>query len=133
MLSSQTPLLLERIRVGRLEDFGLQQPRKRVKVVETTSMTGNGCVALLLDSVRKRLFLEDTRLALHKGVAPFQTSVMVTPEQPSPDLLDLREMVTLLAQEKGITVHNEADTFAAADALGIPHTVCYAFYDLKLS
>ena len=65
------------------------------------------------------------RLALHKGVAPFQTSVMaVTPDPPSPDLLDLREMVTLLAREKGITVCNEeADSFAAADALGIPHVV----------
>ena len=120
----QKPLLLERVQVGRLEDLGLQQPRKKVKVVETTSMVGSGCAALLLDSVRKRLFLEDNRLALHKAVAPFQTSVMVvTAEQPSPELLDLREMVTLLAQEKGITVYNEADSFAAADALGIPYTV----------
>ena len=35
----------------------------------------------------------------------------------------MREMVTLLAEEKGIAVRNEADTFAAADALGIPHVV----------
>ena len=46
-----------------------------------------------------------------------------SPEHPSPDLLDLAEMVTLLAQEKGIAVRNEADNFAAADALGIPHVV----------
>ena len=72
----QKPHLLERIQVGRLEDLGLEQPRKNVKVVETTSMVGSGCAALLLDSVRKRLFSEDTRLALHKGVAPFQTSVI---------------------------------------------------------
>lgn len=74
--SMQKPHLLERIQVGRLEDLGLEQPRKNVKVVETTSMVGSGCAALLLDSVRKRLFSEDTRLALHKGVAPFQTSVI---------------------------------------------------------
>ena len=74
--SIQKPHLLERIQVGRLEDLGLEQPRKNVKVVETTSMVGSGCAALLLDSVRKRLFSEDTRLALHKGVAPFQTSVI---------------------------------------------------------
>ena len=49
--------------------------------------------------------------------------MIATPEHPSPDLLDLREMVTLLAEEKGVAVHNEADTFAAADALGIPYTV----------
>ena len=44
-------------------------------------------------------------------------------ERPSQDLLDLKELVTLLAQEKGIAVYNEADSFGAADALGIPHVV----------
>jgi hypothetical protein len=118
------PFLMERMRVAKPAEFGLELKAAKMKVVETTSLMGSGGLALLLDSVRKRQFLETTRLALHKHIVPFQTSIITNcKDPPSRDLLDLKEMLTLLAEEKGIVVYNAADTFDAADALGIPYAV----------
>ena len=44
------------------------------KVVETSCYISNGCVALMLDSVRKRLFLESTRIALDRNLAPYKVA-----------------------------------------------------------
>jgi len=44
------------------------------KIVEANCLISEGCIALLLDSVRKRLFLKSTRLALHRDLTPYKVS-----------------------------------------------------------
>lgn len=100
-----------------LEHMDLVEPDKLSLSTDLDMAT----LTLLLDSVRTRQFIPSTRIALHTQLAPFQTTFVA--KNPSPDLLDLQELLTLLAQEKGIRVFNEASNDHLADLFGIPYQV----------
>ena len=65
-----------------------------------------------------------SREALHSDLVPYQTAFLVAARDASTDLLELRELLVLLAEEKGIVVDKSAgearDAYERADSLGIP-------------
>ncbi|XP_059093498.1 uncharacterized protein LOC131888614 [Tigriopus californicus] len=102
------------------------EPLERMDLIEPDKLALStnldmATLTLLLDSVRTRQFIPSTRIALHTQLAPFQTAFVV--QNPSADLVDLQELLTILAQEKGIRVFNEASNDHLADLFGIPYQV----------
>ncbi len=127
-------LLLERTRVSEdpEREIGLDlSSSRKLRVAETTTYPGRATLALMLDSVRKRLHLDSSRLALHKHVAPFQTAVVIEGEETE-ELHLMRDLILLLAEEKGIAVSREVISFESADALGIPYAVVVGDQSLEL-
>ena len=121
------------------------------KVVETSCYISNGCVALILDSVRKRLFLDSTRIALDRTLAPFKVSAYCaeTDGKSSSDherneMKLLKSYLRQLLERENIAMYDyfnekeknkEISQFSsleeAGDAHGVPHQIIITPNSLK--
>ena len=121
------------------------------KIIETSCYLSSGCVALMLDSVRKRLFLDSTRIALDQTLAPFKVSTYCAEPsgQCSSDherhemkllksylrqLLEKENIILydyFLEQEDGNTYSKFSSLEEAGDAHGVPHQIIITPESLK--
>ena len=118
------------------------------KIVETCSYMSNGCIALLLDSVRKRLFLDSTRLALDRNIVPYKVAICCAESLSTED--EKLEMNMLKCYIQKLLDKNEVNVFdygklknkldnstnffndyEAADAYGVPHLIVITSDSLK--
>lgn len=118
------------------------------KVVETCCYIPNGCTTLLLDSVRKRLFLDSTRLALDHNIAPYKVAICCAESLSTED--EILEMNMLKYYLQQVLDKNEVNVFdytklrnniddptdffndyEAADAYGVPHLIVITSESLK--
>jgi len=97
----------------------------RVVVTQTKSMSS--ALALMLESVRTRLFGgggQSRRLALHNDIVPHQVALTVLGQDP--DLPDFRTYLTGMLEAKGIKVWDcsgQDFAYEACDELGVPFLV----------
>ena len=118
------------------------------KIVETCSYMSNGCIALLLDSVRKRLFLDSTRLALDRNIVPYKVTICCAESLSTEDeklemnmlkcylqkLLDKNEVKVFdygNVKNKLDDPTNFFNDYEAADAYGVPHLIVITSDSLK--
>lgn len=106
-----------------LESSAVIGVERGMRIIESKCYIDRGCVALLLDAVRKRLFLESTRLAIHSGLAPIQTNIVIAEENVSKDLSDLKRYLILLLRGKNILVDDKVNNYAHADLIGVPFVI----------
>ena len=121
------------------------------KVVEMSCHISNGCVALMLDSVRKRLFLDSTRIALDRNLAPYKVATYCAePSERSSTKDEKLEMTMLksylrqLLEKDNILVYDytndkeNTDNLCqfsspdeAGDSYGVPHQIIITPDSLK--
>ena len=118
------------------------------KVVEICCHISQGCTALLLDGVRKRLFLESTRLALDKNLAPFKVALCcvetLATEKEKLEMNMLKRYLQQLLDKSNITAFDNSvstveagnqkkffNDYEAADAYGVPHLIVITSDSLK--
>ena len=121
--------------------------RDNFKVVETCCHISNGCTSLLLDSVRKRLFLDSTRLALDRELAPYKVALCCAESLSTEDEIIemgmLKSYLQQLLEKHNIKVfdyktiknvqHQKKffNDYEAADAFGVPHLIVITSDSLK--
>ena len=121
------------------------------KIVETSCYISSGCVALMLDSVRKRLFLKSTRIALDQTLAPYKVSAYCaepsgecSSEENRHEMKLLKSYLRQLLEKENIIVYdyfnedsagNQYSKFSsleeAGDAHGVPHQIIITPDSLK--
>ena len=152
-LTLETIRMLDKCEVPELtiESEVGEGPKKLVdafKIVETCCYISNGCVALLLDSVRKRLFLKSTRLALDRNIVPYKVAICCAESLSTEE--EKLEMNMLKCYLQKVLDKNEVNVFdyeklkrklndppdffndyEAADAYGVPHLIVITSDSLK--
>ena len=109
-----------------LESVKAEYQETEEMVVSTQANTRVAALALMLDSVRPRLFVEQQslRLALDTRLAPYHVAVAALGDDP--DLADFRTYLTGLLKARGIKVLDcsEADfAYEMSDGHGVPYLV----------
>lgn len=138
-------LQLESIKMLDEDEIREFSDANELKVVMSRSKAMSGTLALLMDSVRGRLFASKSappRLALAKDVVPHQVAVCEihgNGDEIDPDLSDFRRYLTsLLEAETGVKVWDGVQTgdeyfneYDACDSHGIPYLVIVTPQSLK--
>ena len=118
----------------------------KFKVVETRCNISNGCISLMLDSVRRRLFLDSTRLALDRDLAPYKVAICCADSLANDDekleLNMLKSYLQQLLENENIKIfdyqsikneqqHKFFNDYEAADAFGVPYLIVLTSDSLK--
>ena len=118
------------------------------KVVEICCHISQGCTALLFDGVRKRLFLDSTRLALDKNLAPYKVALCcvetLATDKEKLEMNMLKRYLQQILDKSNITAFDSSlstmvaanqkkffNDYEAADAYGVPHLIVITSDSLK--
>ena len=123
-------------------DTSVDSTTEEFKIVESRCSLSEGAVALLLDSVRKRLYLNSTRIALHQDLTPHQVGICcadaVCSEEQKENMTKLKQYLMLLLRNKSVRVFgpdkkegNFFNEYEAADAYGVPYLIVITAESLK--